>query len=411
MKISDLSRATGVDVETIRYYEKAGLLPAPAREANGYRSYGGPHLERLAFVRHCRALDMPLADVKRLLDFVGGVRDERGDIDALIAAQLLRVRARLKSLRAMERQLTALRDSCDADHATHECGILHELVAAAHGEACAMSRGGSGAMNLPRGVWASLLAALLFGAGTPLAKLLLAQAGPWLLAALLYLGSGIGLALLRRMQASPPVRLVAGEAKWLAGAVLAGGVAGPVLLMLGLAAMPASSASLLLNAEAVFTALLAWFVFKENVNARVALGMCAIVAGGLVLAWPGRHELAGLAARALRGGGMFRLGPGQQPDAQGLAGRCVVDRHGQGAGGGRRPTWRWRSSWVLRGRRCLWCWPRVWSASPVTAPAWRFSSWDCANWARRARARIFPWRRSSARCLPSRYWASPSRPH
>jgi len=137
MKISDLSRATGVDVETIRYYEKAGLLPAPAREANGYRSYGGPHLERLAFVRHCRALDMPLADVKRLLDFVGGARDERGDIDALIAGQLLRVRARLKSLRAMERQLTALRDSCDADHATHECGILHELVAAAHGEACA----------------------------------------------------------------------------------------------------------------------------------------------------------------------------------------------------------------------------------------------------------------------------------
>ena len=104
MKISDLSRATGVDVETIRYYEKAGLLHAPAREANGYRNYGEPHLERLAFVRHCRALDMPLADVKRLLDFVGGARDERGDIDALIAAQLLRVRARLKSLRAMDRQ-------------------------------------------------------------------------------------------------------------------------------------------------------------------------------------------------------------------------------------------------------------------------------------------------------------------
>jgi DNA-binding transcriptional MerR regulator len=137
MKISDLSRATGVDVETIRYYEKAGLLPAPSREANGYRSYAGAHLERLAFVRHCRALDIPLADVKRLLDFVGGARDERGDIDALIQAQLQRVRARLKSLRALERQLAALRDSCDADHAMHECGILHELVAAAHGEACA----------------------------------------------------------------------------------------------------------------------------------------------------------------------------------------------------------------------------------------------------------------------------------
>ena len=137
MKISDLSRATGVDVDTIRYYENSGLLPPPAREANGYRSYGTTQLERLAFVRHCRALDMPLAEVKHLLDFVDGTPDESGDIEALIEAQLKRVRARLKSLRALERQLAQLRDRCDADHASHECGILHELVAAAHGEACA----------------------------------------------------------------------------------------------------------------------------------------------------------------------------------------------------------------------------------------------------------------------------------
>jgi Cd(II)/Pb(II)-responsive transcriptional regulator len=141
MKIGDLSRATGVDVETIRYYERAGLLPPPARAANGYRSYGKQHLEQLAFVRHCRALDIPLADVKRLLDFLSGARDECGDIDALVDAQLLRVRARLASLRALERQLSALRDSCDADHAAHDCGILHELVAAAHGEACACHPG------------------------------------------------------------------------------------------------------------------------------------------------------------------------------------------------------------------------------------------------------------------------------
>ena len=147
--------------------------------------------------------------------------------------------------------------------------------------------------GLPHGVAASLAAALLFGAGTPLAKLLLAQAGPWLLAALLYLGSGIGLALMRRLQAKRPVRMAAGDLKWLIGAVLTGGVTGPVLLMLGLVAMPASSASLLLNAEAVFTALLAWFVFKENVDRRVALGMCAIVAGGLLLAWPGQTSWPG----------------------------------------------------------------------------------------------------------------------
>lgn len=137
MKISDLSRATGVDVETIRYYEKAGLLPAPAREANGYRSYGDSHLERLAFVRHCRALDMPLADVRSLLAAVDGQADGCASTDELIDAQLKRVRARLKSLRALERQLAQLRQRCDADHARHGCGILEELVAAAHGEACA----------------------------------------------------------------------------------------------------------------------------------------------------------------------------------------------------------------------------------------------------------------------------------
>ena len=139
----------------------------------------------------------------------------------------------------------------------------------------------------PRGVLASLAAALLFGAGTPLAKLLLQEASPWMLAALLYLGSGLGLALLRRFRASPPVRVSTAQAGWLAGAVLAGGVAGPVLLMLGLAGMPAAGASLLLNAEAVFTALLAWFAFRENVDRRVALGMVAIVAGGVVVSWPG----------------------------------------------------------------------------------------------------------------------------
>lgn len=144
-----------------------------------------------------------------------------------------------------------------------------------------------------RGIGASLAAAVLFGAGTPVAKLLLAEANPWLLAALLYLGSGLGLALLRSMRHASAVRLPPGELKWLAGAVLAGGVVGPVLLMLGLVAMPASSASLLLNAEAVFTALLAWFVFKENFDRRVALGMLAIVAGGLALSWPGQANWPG----------------------------------------------------------------------------------------------------------------------
>lgn len=136
------------------------------------------------------------------------------------------------------------------------------------------------------GIAAALVAAVLFGSGTPLAKALLDHASPWLLAALLYLGSGCGLWLLRLLRRSPGVALSGADWGWLAGAIVTGGMLGPVLLMTGLAAMPASGAALLLNAEAVFTALLAWFVFRENFDARIALGMLAIVAGAIVLAWP-----------------------------------------------------------------------------------------------------------------------------
>ncbi len=148
--------------------------------------------------------------------------------------------------------------------------------------------------RLHPGIAAALAAALLFGAGTPLAKQLLLQVNPWLLAALLYLGSGLGLWLLRRARRSAPVHLSRTDWGWLAGAIASGGVIAPVLLMQGLAAMPASGAALLLNAEGVFTALLAWFAFKENVNRRVALGMLAIVAGAAVLSWPGAVRFAGL---------------------------------------------------------------------------------------------------------------------
>jgi drug/metabolite transporter (DMT)-like permease len=93
--------------------------------------------------------------------------------------------------------------------------------------------------------------------------------------------------LLRLLRRAPSARLAAGEWPWLAGAVVSGGVVGPVLLMVGLGGMPASGAALLLNAEGVFTALLAWFAFKENFDRRIALGMVAIVAGAVLLGWPG----------------------------------------------------------------------------------------------------------------------------
>jgi len=142
-------------------------------------------------------------------------------------------------------------------------------------------------------------AAALFGASTPFAKLLLGDVQPVLLAGLLYLGSGCGLTLwgvanwLRSRRRGGPAReagLKRSDLPWLAGAVFFGGVLGPVLLMLGLAATAASTASLLLNLEGVFTALLAWFAFKENFDRRIALGMAAITAGGVVISWAGLPE-------------------------------------------------------------------------------------------------------------------------
>ena len=136
------------------------------------------------------------------------------------------------------------------------------------------------------GVWAALVAALLFGAGTPFAKLLLGPVSPWLLAGLLYLGSGIGLFIWRVLRRTKTNRMTFAEMGWLAGAVVSGGMIAPALLMWGLVNMPASGASLLLNAEGVLTALIAWFVFRENFDRRIALGMALIVAGALVLSWP-----------------------------------------------------------------------------------------------------------------------------
>jgi len=144
------------------------------------------------------------------------------------------------------------------------------------------------------GVLAALGAALLFGAGTPLAKSLLSNISPWLLAGLLYLGAGFGLTIYRKLAHAPKVLLPRSERFWFVGAILSGGVIGPVLLMLGLSGMPASGASLLLNAEGMFTALLAWFVFKENFDFRIAFGMVAIAAGALVLSWSGEMDFSGL---------------------------------------------------------------------------------------------------------------------
>ena len=135
----------------------------------------------------------------------------------------------------------------------------------------------------------ALLAAALFGASTPFAKLLVGEMSPWLLAGLLYLGSGLGLAAARlaRDRGWTQSGLTKGEWPWLLGAIFFGGVVGPLALMFGLTRTSGSTASLLLNLEAVLTAVIAWVVFKENADRRIVLGMLAIVAGGVVLSWSG----------------------------------------------------------------------------------------------------------------------------
>ena len=148
----------------------------------------------------------------------------------------------------------------------------------------------------------ALGAALLFGASTPLAKLLVGEMAPLLLAGLLYLGSGLGLGALLLLRCATgraskaeitPLTIPGRDLPWLLGAIVAGGMAGPVLLMAGLAQTNAASASLLLNIESVGTAVIAWLVFKENTDRQIVLGMVAIVAGGVLLALqPGSTAMA-----------------------------------------------------------------------------------------------------------------------
>jgi drug/metabolite transporter (DMT)-like permease len=147
----------------------------------------------------------------------------------------------------------------------------------------------------------ALLSAALFGVSTPAAKLLLGTIEPAVLAGLLYCGAGLGVAILRRVgrleavQTGPvEVALSRKDVPNLAGAIMAGGVVGPIFLMTGLVRTEASTASLLLTLEGVATALMAWFIFHENFDRRIALGMGCLVGGAIVLSWSGQPQLSGL---------------------------------------------------------------------------------------------------------------------
>lgn len=127
MKIGELAGRTDCPVETIRYYERIGLLAPPQRSANNYRTYGERHTERLQFIRHCRALDMGLDEIRLLL----GARDQPDsdctDVNAVLDRHIERVADKIAELAALERQLKQLRGCCVSTQASHACGILHAL--------------------------------------------------------------------------------------------------------------------------------------------------------------------------------------------------------------------------------------------------------------------------------------------
>ena len=144
----------------------------------------------------------------------------------------------------------------------------------------------------------ALASAALFGISTPVAKMLLGSIHPGILAGLLYCGAGLGTMLLRWARRSvlgasnaQEAALTRSELPWLAGAIIAGGIVGPILLLVGLSRTDASTASLLLTLEGAATALMAWFIFHESFDRRIALGMLCLTAGAAVLSWTGSPTL------------------------------------------------------------------------------------------------------------------------
>lgn len=127
MKIGDLARGADCPVETIRYYEREGLLPAPARSDGNYRLYGAMHLDRLQFIRNCRSLDMTLEEIRSLLRFRDAPEDNCGAVNILLDDHIEHVATRIAELQQLEKQLKALRTQCRKVRATKDCGILSGL--------------------------------------------------------------------------------------------------------------------------------------------------------------------------------------------------------------------------------------------------------------------------------------------
>lgn len=131
MRIGELAKVTGTPIETIRFYERQELLPPPARTEGNYRIYEAAHEERLAFIRHCRSLDMALDEIRTLLRFKDSPNEDCGDVNSLLDEHIGHVADRIRELRTLEKQLKSLRQQCLEVHGTKDCGILQSLSSAA----------------------------------------------------------------------------------------------------------------------------------------------------------------------------------------------------------------------------------------------------------------------------------------
>ena len=129
MKIGELAHMMQCTVETVRYYEKEGLLPAPARTAANYRSYGSAHVDRLRFIRSYRALDMTLEEIRALLSLIDQPAGDCGAMNQLLDEHIAHVDVRIAELSQLKQQLSELRQRCQSEQAVDACGILQGLAA------------------------------------------------------------------------------------------------------------------------------------------------------------------------------------------------------------------------------------------------------------------------------------------
>ena len=129
IRIGDLAKRSGCEVVTVRYYEKEGLMPKPARSGGNFRLYGDAHIERLQFIRHCRSLDMTLSEIRTLLGLRDNPKQDCGGINVLLDTHIQQVEVRMAALLQLRQHLVDLRERCSGSRPTEACGILIGLSA------------------------------------------------------------------------------------------------------------------------------------------------------------------------------------------------------------------------------------------------------------------------------------------